>query len=76
MQLKQIGAIHTPYKRTKEVPYQSSLSEEVCEIEIFMEYGSGLKDREIKPYAPVFGEKTKKEKAKVTVGWLERRIKR
>jgi len=46
MQLKQIGAIHTPYKRTKEVPYQSSLSEEVCEIEIFREYEGGLKDIE------------------------------
>jgi len=46
MQLKQIGAIHTPYKRTKEVPYQSSLSEEVCEIEIFKEYEGGLKDIE------------------------------
>ncbi|RJS86219.1 tRNA (N6-threonylcarbamoyladenosine(37)-N6)-methyltransferase TrmO, partial [Methanophagales archaeon] len=50
--MKQIGAIHTPYKRTKEVPYQSSSSEEVCEIEVFMEYGSGLKDTDIRPYAP------------------------
>ncbi|MCD6456623.1 MAG: hypothetical protein J7K81_07545 [Methanophagales archaeon] len=76
MQLKQIGAIHTPYKRTKEVPYQSSLSEEVCEIETFTEYGSGLKDIDIKPYVPEFDEKPKKEKAEVTVGWFEGRIKR
>ncbi|RJS70980.1 hypothetical protein CW714_06515 [Methanophagales archaeon] len=74
--MKQIGAIHTPYKRTKEVPYQSSSSEEVCEIEVFMEYGSGLKDTDIRPYAPEFDEKPKKEKAGVKVGWLEGRIKR
>ena len=48
--VKQIGTIHTPYKTAKEVPYQGSLSEEVCEIEIFTEYEGGLKDIDIKPY--------------------------
>ncbi|HDN68564.1 MAG TPA: tRNA (N6-threonylcarbamoyladenosine(37)-N6)-methyltransferase TrmO [Methanomicrobia archaeon] len=50
--IKQIGTLHTPYKRLKEVPYQSSLSrsevgsEVVCEIEVFEEYAGGLKDIE------------------------------
>jgi len=46
MNLKQIGIIHTPYERFKEVPYQSSLSEDVCEIEVFKDYEGGLKDIE------------------------------
>ena len=46
LKLKQIGIIHTPYKTSKEAPYQSSLSEEVCEIEVFKEYEGGLKDIE------------------------------
>ncbi|MGB2727772.1 MAG: tRNA (N6-threonylcarbamoyladenosine(37)-N6)-methyltransferase TrmO [Halobacteriota archaeon] len=46
MELKQIGVIHTPYKTSKEVPHQGSLSEEVCEIEVFKEYEGGLKDIE------------------------------
>ncbi|MCK4475916.1 MAG: tRNA (N6-threonylcarbamoyladenosine(37)-N6)-methyltransferase TrmO [Methanophagales archaeon] len=44
--VKQIGTIHTPYKTAKEVPYQGSLSEDVCEIELFKEYEGGLKDIE------------------------------
>jgi len=46
MKLKQIGIIHTPYKGLNEVPYQSSLSEEVCELEVFDEYAEGLTDIE------------------------------
>lgn len=42
MQLSPIGIIHSPYKDKKDCPPQGR--EEICEIEIFCEYGEGLKD--------------------------------
>jgi tRNA-Thr(GGU) m(6)t(6)A37 methyltransferase TsaA len=42
MQLSPIGIIHSPYKDKKDCPPQGR--EEICEIEIFGEYGEGLKD--------------------------------
>lgn len=46
MKMRPIGVIHTPYKSTKEVPYQGYKSDAMCEIEIFDEYARGLKDVE------------------------------
>ena len=46
MKMKPIGVIHTPYKSTKEAPYQGCKSDAMCEIEIFDEYARGLKDVE------------------------------
>ncbi len=46
MKMKPIGVIHTPYKSTKEAPYQGCKSDETGEIEIFDEYARGLKDVE------------------------------
>lgn len=46
MILKPIGIINTPYKRREDIPRQGRLSHEMCEIEVFIEYSSGLKDIE------------------------------
>jgi tRNA-Thr(GGU) m(6)t(6)A37 methyltransferase TsaA len=46
MILKPIGIIHTPYKRREDIPRQGSLSQELCEIEVFPGYLIGLKDIE------------------------------
>lgn len=46
MNLKPVGIIHTPYKKREEIPRQGRLSSETCEIEIFSEFASGLKDIE------------------------------
>jgi tRNA-Thr(GGU) m(6)t(6)A37 methyltransferase TsaA len=41
---KPIGVIHTPFKRLKGIPIQSSMSNTMGTIEIFPEFKSGLKD--------------------------------
>ena len=46
MELKQIGVIHTPYKKSRECPCQAYKSGQIAEIEIFKEYEGGLKDVE------------------------------
>lgn len=46
MNLWPIGAIHTPYQKREDIPRQGRLSSEICEIEVFSEYSSGLKDIE------------------------------
>jgi formylmethanofuran dehydrogenase subunit E len=42
MQLKPIGTIHSPYKGRKQCPLQGR--EEIYDIEIFGQYGEGLRD--------------------------------
>ena len=44
--LKPIGTIHSPYHRREETPYQSYLSDEIGQIEVFKEYEKGLQDIE------------------------------
>lgn len=44
MTLVPIGVIHTPYRKLQDVPRQGRLSSEVCEIEVFSEYITGLLD--------------------------------
>jgi tRNA-Thr(GGU) m(6)t(6)A37 methyltransferase TsaA len=46
MNLWPIGVIHTPYLRREDIPRQGRLSQELCEIEVFLEYSAGLKDIE------------------------------
>jgi formylmethanofuran dehydrogenase subunit E len=46
MNLWPIGVIHTPYQRLEDIPRQGRLSSEVCEIEVFPRFLSGLKDIE------------------------------
>ncbi|MQY54165.1 MAG: tRNA (N6-threonylcarbamoyladenosine(37)-N6)-methyltransferase TrmO, partial [Methanosarcinales archaeon] len=46
MEMKQIGVIHTPYKKVEDVPYHRGMAEEDCELEFFKEYEDGLKDIE------------------------------
>ena len=46
IELRPIGIIHTPYKTIATAPFHGGLSGEICEIEIFKEYGEGLKDIE------------------------------
>lgn len=46
MVLKPIGVIHSPYQRREDIPRQGRLSGEICEIEVFPEYITGLKDIE------------------------------
>lgn len=42
VEMKPIGIIHSPYRTEEEAPHQGK--EEISEIEIFDEYGEGLKD--------------------------------
>ena len=46
IKLRPIGAIHSPYKTPAEAPCQGRGSSQICEIEIFTEYETGLKDIE------------------------------
>ena len=46
LELKPIGIIHSPYKNTKEAPYQGYKSEEISQIEVFQEFEKGLQDIE------------------------------
>jgi tRNA-Thr(GGU) m(6)t(6)A37 methyltransferase TsaA len=46
MNLWPIGVIHTPYQQREDIPRQGRLSQEICEIEVFLEYSAGLKDIE------------------------------
>jgi len=46
MVVEPIGVIHTPYHRREDIPRQGKLSSEICEIEVFPEYASALKDIE------------------------------
>jgi len=46
LELKPIGIIHSPYKNTREAPYQGYKSEEISQIEVFKEFEEGLKDIE------------------------------
>jgi len=46
LELKPIGIIHSPYKNTEEVPYQSYKSGEISQIEVFREFEKGLQDIE------------------------------
>lgn len=46
LELKPIGIIHSPYKNTREAPYQGYNSEEFSQIEVFKEFEEGLKDIE------------------------------
>jgi tRNA (adenine37-N6)-methyltransferase len=46
MVLEPIGVIHTPYSKREDIPRQGRLSLELCEIEVFHEYASALKDIE------------------------------
>jgi tRNA-Thr(GGU) m(6)t(6)A37 methyltransferase TsaA len=45
-EFRQIGVIHSPYKKPKDGPIQASRSSAVGEIEVFEEYEEGLKDVE------------------------------
>ncbi len=44
MELQQIGVIRTPYKKMKDVPFNDSLTDEICELVFFPEFEAGLKD--------------------------------
>lgn len=44
--LHPIGIIHSPYKISGEAPRQGRFSEHLMELEIYEEYGDGLKDIE------------------------------
>jgi len=46
LELKPIGIIHSPYKNTREAPYQGYKSKEICQIEVFKEFEEGLEDME------------------------------
>ena len=48
MDLKPIGVIHSPYKSRGEAPFQGRMVKDppICEVEVFKEYSSGLKDVE------------------------------
>lgn len=46
MELKPIGVVRSPYKTQSDAPIQSRLSDDEAEIEIYEEYGDGLKDIE------------------------------
>ena len=46
LELKPIGVIHSPYKNKWIAPYQGYKSEEISQIEVFKEFGEGLKDIE------------------------------
>ena len=46
LELKPIGIIHSPYKNTREAPYQGYISDEISQIEVFKEFEEGLKDIE------------------------------
>jgi tRNA-Thr(GGU) m(6)t(6)A37 methyltransferase TsaA len=46
LELKPIGIIHSPYQEGVEAPYQGYRSEKVSQIEVFKEFGEGLKDIE------------------------------
>lgn len=42
--LNPIGIIHSPYKRTEDIPCQGYRSAKIGEIEVYEEYAEGLKD--------------------------------
>jgi len=46
LELKPIGIIHSPYKNTKEAPYQGYKSEEISQMEVFKEFEKALQDIE------------------------------
>ncbi len=46
MDLQQIGVIRTPYKKIKDVPYNDSLTDEICDLVFFPAFEEGLKDAE------------------------------
>ncbi|MCL6612822.1 MAG: tRNA (N6-threonylcarbamoyladenosine(37)-N6)-methyltransferase TrmO [Peptococcaceae bacterium] len=43
MELRPIGLIRSPYKESGEAPFQGRLSSETSVLEVFPEYGDGLK---------------------------------
>jgi tRNA-Thr(GGU) m(6)t(6)A37 methyltransferase TsaA len=45
-ELKPIGIIHSSYKNTGAAPCQGCKSEEISQVEVFKEFGEGLKDIE------------------------------
>ena len=55
MQLRPIGVIHSPYKEQGQAPRQGRLQLEISEIEVFPEFGEGLKDIEKKCASSFFG---------------------
>jgi len=46
MKLKQIGVIHTPYKKIEDVPFHDGLTHDICELVLSAEFEEGLKDVE------------------------------
>jgi tRNA-Thr(GGU) m(6)t(6)A37 methyltransferase TsaA len=46
IELRPIGVIHSPYKTSAEAPCQGRGLSQICKIEIFTEYETGLKDIE------------------------------
>lgn len=46
IELRPIGTIHTPFKDVNRIPFQGYASETVGDVEVFAEYGDGLKDVE------------------------------
>lgn len=46
MELKQIGIIHSTYKKREDAPRQGRLSDQIQEIELYPEYIDGLKGME------------------------------
>lgn len=45
-ELEQIGVVRSPYKGTREAPYQGRREKETCILEIFEEFEAALKDVE------------------------------
>ena len=46
MSLNPIGIIHSPFKTLNQMPIQPTFSKAIGEVEVFKEYGLGLKDIE------------------------------
>lgn len=44
LELKPIGAIHSPYHDREETPRQGCWRKEICQVEVFKEFEEGLKD--------------------------------